>query len=135
MALMGMEFINRETGVEPSIAEGVVISGVIDCIDEVILEKGVFTGHDVMLLTGSHDYTKFGEERKASTVKGPIHIKEGAWIGTRAIILGGVTVGKHSVIGAGAVISKNVGDYEVWAGNPSRCIKKYNFVTKQWERV
>lgn len=124
MSLMRMEFINRETGVEPSIAEGVVISGVLDCIDLITLEKDVFSGHNVALLTGSHDYRLFGEERKASTLKAPIHIKEGAWIGSFAIILGGVTIGKHSVIGAGAVVTKDVPDYEVWVGVPARFIKE-----------
>lgn len=122
--MMGMEFINRETGVEPQIAEGVSFSGVIDCIDLVTIEKDAFSGHNIALLTGGHDYTKFGEERKSSTAKGPIHIKEGAWIGSFAIVLGGVTIGKHAVIGAGAVVTKDVPDYQVWAGVPARFIKE-----------
>lgn len=121
--MMTMEFINRETGVEPDIAPDVSFSGVIDCIDKVTIERDAFTGHNVALLTGGHDYTKFGQERKGSTVKGPIHIKEGAWIGSFAIILGGVTIGRHSVIGAGAVVTKDVPDYEVWGGVPAKKIK------------
>ena len=52
----------------------------------------------------------------------PIHVKEGAFIGTDAMILKGVTVGKHSIIGAKAVVTKNVPDNEIWAGNPARKI-------------
>lgn len=121
--MMQMEFINRETGVEPEIAEGVSFSGVLDCIDKIIIEKDVFTGHNVALLTSGHDYNLFGEDRKRSTVKEPIHIKEGAWIGSFAIILKGVTVGKHSVIGAGSVVTKDVPDYTVVAGVPAKIIK------------
>lgn len=124
MGLMGMEFINRETGVEPDIDSGVSFSGVIDCIDKVTIEKDAFTGHNVALLTGGHDPNKFGIARKASTTKGPIHICEGVWIGSFAIILGGVTIGKHAVIGAGAVVTKDVPEYEVWCGVPARFIKK-----------
>jgi acetyltransferase-like isoleucine patch superfamily enzyme len=122
--MMVMEYINRETGVEPDIAEGVLWSGVVDCIDKVTIEKDVMFGHNIALLTGSHDYTKFGQERKGSTVKAPIHIKEGAWICSFATVLQGVTIGKHSVIGAGSVVTKDVPDYQVWAGVPARFIKE-----------
>lgn len=54
----------------------------------------------------------------------PILIKEGAFIGAHAIVLKGVTIGKYSVIGAGSVITKDIPDNEVWAGNPARFIKK-----------
>ncbi len=46
------------------------------------------------------------------------------WIGIRAIILPGVTVGDGAVIGAGSVVTKDVGPYEIWAGNPARLIRK-----------
>ncbi len=54
----------------------------------------------------------------------PILICEGAFIGANSIILKGVTIGCHSIVGAGAVVTKNVPDREIWAGNPARFIKK-----------
>lgn len=53
----------------------------------------------------------------------PIRISEGAFIGACSIILKGVTVGKHSVVGAGSVVTKDIPDNEVWAGNPAKFIK------------
>lgn len=120
---MGQTFINRDSGIEPDIAEGVTIAGVIDCIHKVTIEKDVFTGHDVMLLTGGHDYTLFGEDRKRVGAGGPITVREGVWIASRATIIGPCEIGKHSVIGAGAVVSKDIPEYQVWGGNPARFIK------------
>lgn len=119
----GARFINYEFGVKPDIAEGVGIDGLIDCIDKVTIEKDAFSGHDVMILTGSHDYTLFGNARKVSTKKAPVTIKEGAWLCSRCIILQGVTIGKNSVITAGSVVRHNVPDYEMWGGVPAVFIK------------
>ncbi|WP_425452463.1 acyltransferase [Companilactobacillus formosensis] len=53
----------------------------------------------------------------------PIHIKEGAWIGARAVLLPGVTIGEHAIVGAGAVVTKDVEPYTVVGGNPAKLIK------------
>lgn len=128
-------FINYEDGYIPIIAPGVALTGLVDCRDQVTIEKDVFAGHDIMILTGSHDYEQFGEARKISGISKPVTIKEGAWLGTRCIILPGVTVGEHSVVGAGAIVTKDVEPYTVVAGNPARVIKKYNKETKEWLRI
>lgn len=46
------------------------------------------------------------------------------WIGERATILSGLTIGDGAVIGGGSVVTKNIGPYEIWAGNPARFIRK-----------
>ena len=117
-------FINYETGYIPNIASGVAVNGLIDCQGQVIIEKDVFTGHDIMILTGEHDYTKFGQERKLSTSARPVHIKQGAWLATRCIIMPGVTVGEHAVVAAGAVVTRDVAPYTVVAGVPAKVIKE-----------
>ena len=53
-------------------------------------------------------------------------IEDYVWIGTRAIILPGVRIGKGAVIGAGSVVTKDVGEYEFVAGNPAKFIKRRN---------
>ena len=52
----------------------------------------------------------------------PVKIKRGAFIGAGSFILKGVTIGEKSVIGAGAVVTRDVPDGEIWAGNPARKI-------------
>ena len=54
----------------------------------------------------------------------PVHICRGAWIGVRATIFAGVTIGEYSVVGAGSVVTKDVPPYTVVAGNPAKTIKK-----------
>lgn len=120
----GTHYFNLETGILPQIDESVAINGTLDCIGQIIIEKDVFSGHDIMILTGGHDYETFGEERKRRGRPGDIHIKEGAWLASRCIILGGVTIGKHAVIGAGSVVTRDVPDYQLWAGNPAHFIKE-----------
>ena len=51
-------------------------------------------------------------------------IKEGSWIGANAIILPGVTIGENAVVGAGSIVTKDVEDFTVVAGNPAKLIKK-----------
>ena len=56
--------------------------------------------------------------------KGDIIIGHDVWIGDSAIILSGVTIGNGAVIAAASVITRNVGPYEIWAGNPAKLVKK-----------
>jgi len=84
----------------------------------------VSTGHNVMLITGSHDYEKFGVQRQLAIDKGRnIIIEEGVWIASGVIIIGPCHVGKHSVIGAGSIVTRDVPPFVVVAGNPARIIK------------
>jgi len=96
----------------------------LDCRDQITIGDNVFFGHDVMILTSSHDYTKKGHDRMYAIVSKPVVIKDGVWIASRATILSGVTIGENSVIGAGSVVTKDVPANELWAGNPARLIKK-----------
>lgn len=56
--------------------------------------------------------------------KGNVCIGNDVWIGHGVIILSGVTIGNGAVIAAGSVVSKDVGNYEIWGGNPAKFIKK-----------
>ena len=53
----------------------------------------------------------------------PVIIKDNVFIGTCSIVLKGVTIGENSVIGAGSVVTKNIPNDEIWAGNPARFIR------------
>lgn len=67
-----------------------------------------------------------GVSRHESISKGPVVIEDDVWIGFRAVILSGVTVGRGAVVGAGAVVSKDVPPYAIVVGNPA-IIKRHRF--------
>lgn len=56
--------------------------------------------------------------------KGDVIIGNDVWLGRNVVILSGISIGDGAVIAAGAVLTKNVGPYEIWAGNPAKMIKK-----------
>jgi chloramphenicol O-acetyltransferase type B len=61
---------------------------------------------------------------KAHKLKGDTVIGNDVWIGAEAMTLPGIQIGDGAVIGARSLVTKNVGSYEIWGGNPARLIKK-----------
>lgn len=111
--------------VDPVIGEHVSLMNTrLACHDQIVIEDYVSFGHNCMLLTGSHDFSQTNKLRQDKLVTKPITIKQGAFIGSGVIVLGGVTIGKHAVIGAGSVVTKVVPPFEFWAGNPAKFIRK-----------
>ena len=88
----------------------------------ITLGKNVFVGPEVMITTVSHEV---GDSScRATALKSqPITIKDGSWIGTRAVILPGVTIGEGCIIAAAAVVTKNCQPNGLYAGVPARRIK------------
>ena len=84
----------------------------------ITIEDDVMLAANVQLLSNNHDEY----DRQVLLCK-PIHIKKGAWIGAGASILPGVTIGKYAIVGAGAIVTKDVGDYEVAVGVPAKIVK------------
>lgn len=63
----------------------------------------------------------------------PIIISDRVWIGANCVITAGVKLGKHSIIGAGSIVTKDIPDYTVAIGNPAKVVKQYNSKTELWE--
>lgn len=84
----------------------------------ITIEDNTMLAANVQLISNNHDLDK----RAIITCK-PIHIKKNCWIGAGATILRGVTIGENSVVGAGSVVTKDVPDNAIVAGNPAKIIK------------
>lgn len=106
------------TGVERSFARsgGCYIQG----LNGIKMGNDVLFGPGVKIISSNHGFHDYHQISSAP----PIYIGNKTWIGTNAIILPGVSIGKHSVVGAGSVVTKSFPDYSVIAGNPARLLRK-----------
>lgn len=84
----------------------------------ITIEDDTMIAANARLISNNHDLDK----RSVITCK-PIHIKRNCWIGAGATILRGITIGENSVVGAGSVVTKDVPDNVIVAGNPAKIIK------------
>jgi acetyltransferase-like isoleucine patch superfamily enzyme len=62
-------------------------------------------------------------------------IGSGTWLGTNAVVVGNVRIGRNCVIGANSVVTKDIPDYCIAAGIPAKIIRQYNLATNEWEKV
>lgn len=85
--------------------------------------KAVRLSKGVTLETAGLDFSSGRPPYKH--VSRPITIGEGAWIGARAFVLGGVTIGEFAIIGAGSVVTKDVPPYSIAVGNPARVVRSF----------
>lgn len=92
---------------------------------DVVIGEMVMMGQDILMFTSNHctDRLDIPMGHQGMTETKPIIIGNDVWIGSRVIILPGVHIGDGAVIGAGAVVTKDVPPYEVWGGNPARFLK------------
>lgn len=84
----------------------------------ITIEDDVQIAGNVSLLTNNHD----PYDRMILPCK-PILIKKGAWIGANVVVLRGISIGEHAIVGAGSVVTKDVPDYAVVVGNPAKVVK------------
>jgi acetyltransferase-like isoleucine patch superfamily enzyme len=93
----------------------------------VTIEDEVFIGHGVMFINDllpRATAATGGLQTEADWKVLPTLVKRGASIGSNATILGGITIGENSLIGAGSVVTRDIPDNTIAAGNPARIIRK-----------
>lgn len=92
----------------------------------------VFFGHNVCLLTGTHDPALRGHDRQWTwpTEGRDIVIKEGVWLASNVTIIGPVTIGEHAVVAAGSLVSKDIPPDVIAAGSPAKVIRKIDYDNK-----
>jgi acetyltransferase-like isoleucine patch superfamily enzyme len=118
--------LDRETVV--SIGDRCLIgrgSGIV-AHESVEIGDDVFTGHHVYITDANHGYAdvnvpiglQFAPPR-------PVRVGAGSWLGHGTIVLPGSSIGRHVVVGAGAVVAGELPDFSVAVGSPARVIRRY----------
>jgi len=108
-----------------SIGKNCKISSHTFICEGVTIEDDVFVGHNVSFINDKYPRATAGGQlqTEADWSVEPTRIKRGASIGTSCTILSNVTIGRNSIIGAGSVVTRDVPDNVVAAGNPCRVLR------------
>lgn len=119
-------FVEVQKGAK--IGENCKISSHSFVCEGVTIEDGCFIGHGVMFVNDNHPQAVTatgGLESEADWAGRFVKtiVKARATIGTNATILGDISIGRNALIGAGSVVTKDVPDGQIWAGNPAKFIR------------
>lgn len=101
----------------------------ITCTNKIIIGNNLLTGRWVTIADNSHgtstlDMMKLPPSKRPIYSKGPVIIGDNVWIGDKATILPNVTIGDGVIIAANSVVTKDIPDYCITAGNPAKIIKQ-----------
>ena len=113
--LYGSGLIETDLGAFCSVAAGCSIGGGRHPVDWVSSSPVFYNKGNVLHKNFSN--TPFTEYIKTT-------IGNDVWIGSKCMIKGGVTIGDGAIIGMGSVVTRDVPPYEIWGGNPAKCIRK-----------
>lgn len=110
---------NCSLGNNSGIGINACLNGTVSIGDDVMMAP------ECMIYTANHRYdrTDVPMRLQGTSEERPVRIGNDVWIGARVTILPGVTVGDHSIISAGAVVTKDVPDYGIVGGVPAKVIK------------
>ena len=89
---------------------------------------GVWVGSDTLIGTNvqivDSDFHGLAPNKRAEPERAPVHIGENCFLGSNVIVLKGVTLGDHCVVGAGSVVTKSFPPYSLIGGNPAKLIRR-----------
>ena len=102
----------------------------------IIIEKNVLTADRVYISDNLHGYEDINTPIKDQPIRqiNPGRIGEGSWIGVGVAVMG-ATIGRHCVIGANSVVTRDIPDYSVAVGIPAKVIKRYDFQSNRWRKT
>jgi acetyltransferase-like isoleucine patch superfamily enzyme len=96
----------------------------------------VWTGHHVYITDQNHGYEDITIPiSKQSQPERAVSIGDGSWLGHGSVVLPGVTIGQHVVIGANSVVTKDIPDFSVAVGVPAKVIRRFDESRQEWLSV
>lgn len=110
--------------------------------EKVLIEDNVLIASKVFISDLDHGYYSSNVDfdiniipTKRELFSKPVIIHKNVWIGENVSILSGVEIGENSIIGAGSIVTKSIPMNTIAVGNPAKVVKKYNEITKKWEKA
>jgi putative colanic acid biosynthesis acetyltransferase WcaF len=91
----------------------------IDNLAPVTIGSHVCVSQAAYLCTGNHDWTV----PNMKLFRRPIVLEDGSWVGARATVCPGVTLREGAIAAAGSVVTRDIPEHEIWAGNPAVYVK------------
>ena len=121
VSITKMHYLNGKLHIGNNVT---ILRGVtLDYSGGLIIEDNVTVSFDTYVLSHMHDI-KNPCKRSGKPIPKQTVVKKGVWVGARCTILGGVTIGEGSVVGAGSIVTKDIPCNQVWAGVPAKMIRK-----------
>ena len=106
------------------------------CANEIVIGNYVTISARVLITDINHSYQEIDVPSLCQKLETkPVAIGDNSWIGMNAVIVPGVKIGKNVVVGASAVVTKDVPDDCVVVGNPAKIIKRYDRTKNIWVKV
>ncbi len=121
-----------------SIGDHVIISEgcFISACNRIIIEENVGISPNVMIIDNSRKPGDVSRPSKEQPIHiGQVRIGADSWIAYGACVLPNVTIGKHCIIGALSVVTRDIPDYSVAMGSPARVVKRFDFEKREWVKV
>lgn len=100
----------------------------------IVIGENVLISERVFISEANHDFTDVTRPvvGMGSVSGGPVRIGSDSWLGIGVCVLPNVTIGRHCVIGANAVVTHDIPDYSLAAGVPAKVRKRFDFDKNQW---
>ena len=110
-------------------------SGIVGHLS-ISIGNDVWTGHHVYITDQNHGYEDTSVPiSQQSQPERAVVIGDGSWLGHGSVVLPGVTIGRHVVIGANSVVTKDIPDFSVAVGVPARVVRIFDESRQEWIQV
>jgi len=109
----------------------------ISVAKKIVIEDNVIIARNAYISDHSHEFrdSTIPIANQGICKVAEVTIGADTWLGQNVIVLPGVCIGKHCVIGANSVVKNDIPDFSVAVGTPARVVKRYSSATGQWERL
>jgi len=116
---------------------GIGMGASISAARKVVIGEHVLLARNVYIADHAHAFENIEASIMHQGINGiaPVSIGRNTWLGQNVVVLPGISIGEHCVIGANSVVNSSIPDLSVAVGAPARVVKRYNRDTGAWERV